>query len=570
MPTSMTSTRASVRLGPTVGRCFNFRSLSEIAHLEPLPQNGWENTKKVTASTIPSVGMEYLTKILSSQVYDIAHDSPLTYASILSTLTENQIHFKREDTQPVFSFKIRGAYNKIASLSTDLKGRGVVACSAGNHAQGVAMSAARMGIRATIVMPLATPTIKLKAVQRFGGAGVTVKLHGQNYDEAAAEAKRLVVEQGLTMIHPFDDPYVIAGQGTIGKEIVKSFSGRRLDAVFCCVGGGGLLAGVAAYVKSVRPDVMVIGVEADDAAGMTQSLIAGKVVTLPYVGLFADGAAVRTVGSETFRICEALVDAMVTVSTDEICAAIKHGFNDTRCVMEPAGALAIAGMLKYARQKQWKDKAMVAVCSGANMDFDRLRFVSERADGSEMMFSVSIPEQPGAFRTMYQVLYPRVITEFSYRHDGTAVANNMVSVKGPSAVPSEADKQSVMQALRAKGYTVVDLSNNELAKVHLRHMAGGRSFNLTQDGKLRELVYRFEFPEAPGALSKFLDSLNFTNQGWNISLFHYRNHGGDFGRVLVGILLEPDDIGSFHEFLDKLGYANFDETENSTYLQFLK
>ena len=354
----------------------------------------------------------YLGKILNARVYEVAKETPLQYAPSLSTELGNAVYLKREDLQPIFSFKIRGAYNKIAQLSREQLKAGIVACSAGNHAQGVALSASIIGVDAVIVMPTGTPSIKVDAVRKLKG---NVRLHGATYDEAAAEAHRLVQQEGRTLIHPFDDPYVIAGQGTIGMEVLKQMTGKKLDAVFVCCGGGGMLAGIAAYVKRVRPGVMVIGVEAEDAAGMTASIRAGRLTSLESVGMFADGAAVKTVGQETFRICNELVDDMVTVSTDEICAAIKDGFMDTRCVLEPAGALAIAGVKKWVGLTNLRDQTFVAIASGANMDFDRLRFVSERADASETMLSVRIPERPGAFRALIGHVFPRNVTEFSYR-----------------------------------------------------------------------------------------------------------------------------------------------------------
>ncbi|CAM9814404.1 unnamed protein product, partial [Phaeothamnion confervicola] len=470
---------------------------------------------------------DYLSKVLNSRVYDIAVETPLQHAVNLSNMLQNDVLLKREDMQPVYSFKIRGAYNKIAHCTREQLDRGVVACSAGNHAQGVALSAARLSVRATIVMPLATPLIKVNAVRNFGGPTVTIRLHGQNYDEASDEAKRLVAEEGYTLVHPFDDPDVIAGQGTVGMEILKARNGRPLDAIFACVGGGGLVAGIAAYVKAVRPEVKVVGVEAEDAAGMTASLRAGRVVPLAAVGLFADGAAVRVTGAETFRVAHALVDDMVTVTTDEICQAIKLGFNDTRCVMEPAGALAIAGARKYIRERALIGRTVAAVCSGANMDFDRLRFVSERADSSETLLSVAIPERPGAFRQLYAELFPRNVTEFSYRYRDPAHADIMISFQALPGVGRAGDAAAVRRRLADHGYQVLDLSDNELAKVHARHLVGGRS-----PGVRHERLYRFEFPEAPGALSRFLDALA---GGWNVSLFHYRNHGSDFGRVLAGL-----------------------------------
>jgi len=504
-------------------------------------------------------------------VYEAANETPLSYAANISQLLENEVFLKREDTQPVFSFKIRGAYNKIAKLSQAQRDKGVVTCSAGNHAQGVALSACKLGINAIIVMPLATPSIKVNAVRRFGGPTVTVKLHGQNYDEAASEAKRLVAGKGLTLIHPFDDPDVISGQGTIGMEIIKHLNGKQLDVVFACVGGGGMLSGIAAVIKALRPDVRVVGVEADDAAGMTASLRAGKVVTLPQVGLFADGAAVRTVGTETFDICSQLVDEMVTVGTDEICSAIKLGFNDTRCVLEPAGALAVAGMVKYSRQNNCKGKTFVAISSGANMDFDRLRFVSERADSSETLMAVGIPERPGAFRELYSQIHPRNVTEFSYRQGGGSTqANVFVSFQAKTGRTLDEDKPLLQEQLLQKGYVVTDLSMNEMAKAHARHLAGGRFFRLDKDPKMHELVYRFEFPEAPGALDKFLHNINHFNQGWSISMFHYRNHGHDFGRVLVGLLVHDDERPAFQAFLDNLGYTFYEESQNTAYIQFLQ
>jgi len=486
-------------------------------------ESAWTNPRPIAGGRISSSASGYLARILTSQVYEAAVETPLTFAANLSSRIGHHVYLKREDTQPVFSFKIRGAYNKIASLTPEQRQKGVVTCSAGNHAQGVALSACKLGINAVIVMPLATPSIKVDAVRRFGGPTVTVKLHGQNFDAAAAEARKMVHELGLTMIHPFDDAHVIAGQGTIGMEILKLLNGKKLDVIFACVGGGGLLSGIAALVKALRPEVKVIGVEADDAAGMTKSLQAGKVVTLPQVGLFADGAAVRTVGTETFSLCNELVDEMITVSTDEICAAIKLGFNDTRCVLEPAGALAIAGLVKYSRRRQQlgasnsddDKKTYVAVSSGANMDFDRLRFVSERADSSETLMSVAIPERPGSFRELYSIIHPRNVTEFSYRCNGSDRANVYVSYQSISGRSLDEDKPILRDALSSKGYTVTDLSANEMAKAHARHLAGGRRLQADDGNGSKELVYRFEFPEAPGALDKFLHTIN---QGLSLCL----------------------------------------------------
>ena len=540
--------------------------------MSSIPRTAWKSENqglKVNNYAIPSVANAYLAKILTSQVYEAAIESPLDYAHSLSKETGNQMYLKREDMQPVFSFKIRGAYNKIAKLPKEKLEKGIVACSAGNHAQGVAYSAKVMDIDATIVMPLATPNIKVSAVKRHGGDKVKVRLHGQNYDEAAAEANRLVVSEGRTLVHPFDDAEVIAGQGTIGIEIVKKMSGKKLDAVFVCVGGGGLLAGVSSALKALRPEVKVIGVEADDAAGMTAALNKGKLVTLPSVGLFADGAAVRTVGNETFNVCKQLVDEMITVSTDEICAAIKHGFNDTRCVLEPAGALSIAGMMKYSKTMDTRGETYVAISSGANMDFDRLRFVSERADSSEYLMAVGIPERPGSFKELYDLVRPRNVTEFSYRGNGSDQANVFMSVQSERGVPIEEDKPVLLKILDSQGFSITDLSTNEMAKAHARHLAGGRP-RTEAVPSMNELVYRFEFPEAPGALEKFLDVLHEHNQGWSISLFHYRNHGHDFGRVLVGLLVHDDEMPAFDTFLANLGYASHKESDNEAYKIFLR
>ena len=466
---------------------------------------------------------------------------------------------KREDTQPVFSFKIRGAYNKMAHLSRTELASGVVACSAGNHAQGVAMSARMLGCRAIIVMPLATPSIKVNSVRVHGGPTVEVRLFGNNYDEAATEAKRLQVEENMAFVHPFDDPYVIAGQGTIGLEILKKCVSRPLDAIFVCCGGGGMLAGIAAYVKRVRPTVKVIGVEAADAAGMTASIKEGKVVTLPSVGLFADGAAVRTVGTETFRVCSTLVDEMIVVSTDEICSAIKLTYNDARVILEPAGALGVAGMKKYVETKDITGQTLVAITSGANMDFDRLRFVSERADGSERTLAVTIPEEPGSFRTLYKLIWPRNVTEFSYRYESAGAAHIYISFQPVMNIKNDFD--GVMNSLNENGFICLDLSGNELAKTHVRHLAGGRS------EVPNERLFRFEFPESPGALQRFLMALDMD---WNVSLFHYRNHGDDFGRVLVGIQVPEKCDKNLKAFLSTLGYRYTEETDNPVYPLFMK
>ena len=507
---------------------------------------------------------DYLARILSSRVYDVAIETPLQKATNFSNSIQNRVTFKREDLQPVFSFKIRGAYNRIVHLEKEKLEKGIVACSAGNHAQGVALSASKLGIRAVIVMPLATPLIKVNAVRNFGGPSVVVKLHGASYDEASDEAKRLVREEGLTMIHPFNDPDVIAGQGTIGMEILKCFNGKNLDAIFICCGGGGMLAGIAAYVKSIRPKVKIIGVEAADAPSMYESLKAGHVVTLSQVGLFADGAAVKTVGDETFRLCSELVDDMVLVSTDEICQAIKTGFTDTRSILEPAGALGIAGAEKYSRLHNWTNKDIVCITSGANMDFDRLRFVSERADSTETLLAVRISEKPGSFKQLYDSICPRNVTEFSYRFNNPKKADIIISYQCPPGSVRGEDKKEVVNQIQNNGFEVVDLSDNEMAKAHARYLAGGRAPHVQH-----ERLIRFTFPEVPAALKRFLSEIS---QGWNVTLFHYRNQGGDIARVLVGLQVPPNEQIEFELFLTRLielGYTSKDETSNPVYRKFL-
>eukprot|EP00516_Mucochytrium_quahogii_P000096 CAMPEP_0203757334 /NCGR_PEP_ID=MMETSP0098-20131031/10445_1 /ASSEMBLY_ACC=CAM_ASM_000208 /TAXON_ID=96639 /ORGANISM=" , Strain NY0313808BC1" /LENGTH=548 /DNA_ID=CAMNT_0050649539 /DNA_START=281 /DNA_END=1927 /DNA_ORIENTATION=+ len=509
---------------------------------------------------------DYLRGILSAQsvVYDVCKETELQYAPTLSEITGNDVFFKREDSQPVYSFKIRGAYNKIVNLPKERLAKGIVACSAGNHAQGVALSAQMLGVDAIIVMPQATPAIKVNAVRKWGG---NVLLHGMTYDEAQAEAMRLA-EGGRTLIHPFDDPLVICGQGTVGMEIVKQISHKhkeKLDAIFCCVGGGGLLAGVSTYIKKVMPHVQMIGVEAMDAAGMTASLKEGKVVTLPHVGLFADGASVRTVGKNTFGLIKELCEGTITCSTDEICAAIKTGFNDTRTVLEPAGALSIAGLIQYVAKTGVKGKTLIAVTSGANMDFDRLRFVTERADSSENLVSISIPEQKGEFWRLYSQIFPRNVTEFSYRYD--AYNEGKASVILNFQAKDQDDKRAVLESLSdTQDYVVHDLSDNDLAKTHIRYLAGGRTLRQTT-----ERIFRFEFPERPGALREFLQKLHDPNSGsnpFNVSLFHYRNHGSDVGRVLVGIHDEGNGT-AVDSFIHDLGFVCVEETRNEAYLRFL-
>ena len=499
---------------------------------------------------------DYLEKILNAQVYDVAVETPLDAAPNLSARIGNTILFKREDMQPVFSFKLRGAYNKIARLSPDKLKRGVICASAGNHAQGVALSAAKIGCRAVIVMPTTTPQIKIDAVQSRGGE---VVLAGESYDEAYAHALELEKREKLTFVHPFDDPEVIAGQGTIGMEILRQHP-KPIDAVFCAIGGGGLISGVAAYIKRLRPETKIIGVETVDADAMAQSLAAGKRVRLKQVGLFADGAAVKYVGEETFRLCQQYVDEVVRVDTDAVCAAIKDVFEDTRAVLEPAGALAVAGAKAYAARHRLKNKTLVAIASGANMNFDRLRFVAERAELGEQreaVLAVTIPEKPGSFKKFISVLGNRNITEFNYRYADAGQAHIFVGV----TVHNRGEVARLVEMLERHDLPALDLTDDELAKSHVRYMVGGRAPQVDN-----EVVYRFVFPERPGALMNFLSNLR---SDWNISLFHYRNHGSDFGRVLVGMQVPPSDKDAFDAFLQRLGYDYVAETGNPAYRLFL-
>lgn len=499
---------------------------------------------------------DYLEKILNAQVYDAAVETPLDFLPALSARIGNTLLLKREDMQPVFSFKLRGAYNKIARLSLERLKRGVICASAGNHAQGVALSAAKIGCRAVIVMPTTTPAIKVEAVQSLGGE---VVLAGDSFDDAYAHALELEKAQKLTFVHPFDDPDVIAGQGTIGMEILRQH-GKPIHAVFCCVGGGGLIAGVAAYIKRLRPETKIIGVESIEADAMTQSLAAGKRIRLKQVGLFADGAAVKQVGEETFRLCQQYVDEMICVDTDAICAAIKDAFENTRAVLEPAGALAVAGAKEYARRHKLKDKTLVAVASGANMNFDRLRFVAERAEVGEQreaILAVTLPEKPGSYKKFVSLIGSRNITEFNYRYKDREAAHVFVGVQ----VASRAESLKLVEHLRRQGYATLDLTDDEVAKLHIRHLVGGHAHQVDN-----EIVYRFEFPERPGALMNFLTQMS---ADWNISLFHYRNHGADTGRVLVGMQVPPGDMPKFNEFLKNLGYAHWNETDNPACRLFL-
>jgi threonine dehydratase len=500
---------------------------------------------------------EYIKRILQARVYDVARETPLEPAPRLSQRLGNHISLKREDLQPVFSFKLRGAYNKIIHLSEQERARGVICASAGNHAQGVALAGQKLGIPATIVMPKTTPEIKVNAVRSLGGEAI---LHGSSYDAAYEHAMKLVAERGLTFIHPYDDPLVIAGQGTVAMEVMHQ-TRQPPEAIFVPVGGGGLISGIALYMKYLCPTMKVIGVEPDDAPCMHEALKAGERVILDQVGIFADGVAVRQAGEETFRIARELVDEVILVSTDEICAAIKDIFDDTRSIMEPAGALAVAGIKKYVEREGCQGENYVAICSGANMNFDRLRHVSERAqlgEHREAIFAVTIPERPGSFRKFCEAIGSRGITEFNYRYADSDNAHIFVGVQLQGGVE---EKDQLHQKLSADGYPVLDMTDNEMAKLHIRYMVGGRA---KADN---EVLYRFEFPERPGALLNFLIHMG---ANWNISMFHYRNHGADYGRVLVGIQVPPDEMSQFQSFLDKLGYVYEDESNNPAYGLFLK
>lgn len=499
---------------------------------------------------------DYLERILNARVYDVAIETPLELAPLLSARLGNRLLLKREDLQPVFSFKLRGAYNKMAQLTALERQRGVVTASAGNHAQGVALAAARLGCPALIVMPITTPRIKIAAV---AARGARIVLHGDAFSDAYAHARVLEQTERLTFVHPYDDVDVIAGQGTIGMEILRQHP-DPIHAVFCAVGGGGLIAGVASYIKRLRPEVRVIGVEAADAAAMTASLASGARVVLPSVGLFADGAAVRQVGVETFRLCQTHVDAMISVDTDAICAAIKDVFEDTRSILEPAGALAIAGAKQYLQQHPAAGATLVAVASGANMNFDRLRFVAERAEVGEQreaVLAVTLPERPGAYKQFMVLIGARSITEFNYRYRDAQAAHVFVGVE----TGDRGETRALIEQLQAHGYPVLDLTDDELAKSHLRHLVGGRSPAATD-----ERLIRFEFPERPGALAEFLQSMT---HDWNISLFHYRNHGADYGSVLVGVQVPESDSAAFADWLRGLGYAHIDETAHPAYRLFL-
>jgi len=512
----------------------------------------------LSPAAIQPPNRDLLERILTAHVYDVAIESPLEAAPRLSARVGSPVWLKREDLQPVFSFKLRGAYNKIAQLTSEERQRGVVAASAGNHAQGVALAAQKLGCKAIIVMPVTTPQIKVNAVRTLGAE---VVLHGDSFDEAYAHSQSLMQFGGRTYIHPYDDLDVIAGQGTIGLELLRQMP-RGIEAVFVPVGGGGLIAGIAAYLKRLKPGIRIIGVEPVDADAMHQSLAAGRRVRLDRVGLFADGVAVSQVGELTFELCQQFVDEVVLVNTDEICAAIKDVFEETRSILEPAGALAIAGLKVWAARQDRPVPAgnLVAILSGANANFDRLRFVAERAElgeKREAILAVTIPERPGSFKAFCELIGHRSITEFNYRLADPERAHIFVGLQ----MANRAEVGPLIERLRAQGLEAQDLSDNEMAKLHVRHLVGGHA-----PAVVHERIFRFEFPERPGALLRFLDRMS---KGWNISLFHYRNHGADYGRVLVGIQVPPEDQEAFQAFLDGLGYRFVDEGDNPAYGLFL-
>ena len=510
---------------------------------------------------------DYLKKILTARVYDVAHETALEPARNLSRRLHNKVLLKREDQQPVFSFKLRGAYNKMAHLTPEQLSQGVICASAGNHAQGVALGAHKLGCRAVIVMPVTTPAVKIEAVKALGGE---VVLWGDSYSDAYQHALTLEKAQGLTFVHPFDDPEVIAGQGTIAMELLRQHQGP-LDAVFVAIGGGGLIAGVANYIKAVRPEIQVIGVQMNDSAAMMQSVQQGQRVALHDVGLFSDGTAVKQVGQETFRIARDLVDDYVTVDTDAVCAAIKDVFVDTRSIVEPAGALAVAAIKQYVAQHKTRGETYAAILCGANMNFDRLRFVAERAEVGEereALLAVTIPEERGSFKRFCELIgdlpafggskSPRNVTEFNYRISDVKVAHVFVGL----TTSGKGESAKIAAHFTKHGFKALDLTHDELAKEHLRHMVGGPSA-LAHD----ERLLRFVFPERPGALMKFLSSMR---PNWNISLFHYRNQGADYGRILVGLQVPRSDQAAFNKFLSTLGYPHVDETDNPAYQLFLQ
>lgn len=502
---------------------------------------------------------DYLKKILTARVYDVARETELEHARNLSARIQNAVYLKREDNQPVFSFKLRGAYNKMAQLPRDALARGVVTASAGNHAQGVAYSAARLGCKAVIAMPVTAPQVKIDAVRAHGGPTVEVVLHGESYSDTYTRALQIQQQHGLTFIHPFDDPDVIAGQGTVAMEILRQCQGP-IDAIFVPIGGGGLIAGVAAYVKALRPEIKIIGVQTDDSCAMARSIAEGERVMLREVGLFSDGTAVKLVGEETFRLVQQYVDGFVTVDTDALCAAIKDVFQDTRSVLEPAGALAVAGAKAYAEREKLQGCTFVAITSGANMNFDRMRFVAERADvgeAREAVFAATIPEERGSFRRLCELIGARNVTEFNYRVADAEQAHIFIGVQ----IQRRDESQLIAQTFEQHGFAIVNLTNDELSKQHVRYMVGGHS-PLARD----ERLYRFAFPERPGALMKFLSSMA---PDWNISLFHYRNGGADYSSILVGLQVPMAEEAQFQQFLAALGYPHWDETANPAYKLFL-
>ena len=502
------------------------------------------------------MAVDYLQKILTAKVYDVAIESPLDLMPTLSRRIGNRVLLKREDQQPVFSFKLRGAYNKMAQLSVAERARGVITASAGNHAQGVALAAQRLSCKATIVMPITTPKIKIQAVET---RGAKVVLHGDSFSDAYAHALKLQKARRATFVHPYDDPDVIAGQGTIAVEILRQLQ-APIDAIFVAIGGGGLISGIASYVKRVRPEIKVIGVQPVDSDAMARSIAAGRRIKLEHVGLFADGVAVREVGKETFRICRELVDDIVLVDTDAICAALKDVFEDTRSILEPAGALSVAGLKAWCDRHRFRNRTLVAIACGANMNFDRLRFVAEQAElgeEREAILAVTIPERPGSFRQFCALLGKRNVTEFNYRYADSKIAHLFVGIE----VSDRHETAELLRAMHKRRIEAYDLSSNEMAKVHVRHLVGGHA-----PAAENEILYRFEFPERPGALMKFLNSMS---RGWNISLFHYRNHGADYGRVLVGMQVPPSDKAAFRKFLNRLGYPSVEETSNPAYRMFL-
>lgn len=518
-------------------------------------------TRTAAAPATAPLGLQdYLRKVLTSKVYDVAMETPLEHAQALSRRLGHHVFLKREDKQPVFSFKLRGAYNKMAQLSAKALAKGVICASAGNHAQGVALGARRMGCQATIVMPTTTPQVKIDAVRHFGGDNVQIVLHGESYSDAAAHAKALEKKKGMTFVHPFDDPDVIAGQGTVAMEILRQHAGP-IDAVFVAIGGGGLISGVAAYIKAVRPEIKVIGVQMNDSDAMVRSVKAKERVTLADVGLFSDGTAVKLVGEETMRLTSLYVDDFVVVNTDAVCAAIKDIYQDTRSIVEPAGALGVAAIKQYAERHGGQGKTYIAVNCGANMNFDRLRFVAERAEVGEereALLAVTIPEERGSFKRFCETIGPRSVTEFNYRISDEKQAHVFVGL----TTREKGESKKIAKAFEQQGFATVDLTHDELAKTHIRHMVGGRS-SLAEG----ERLYSFVFPERPGALMNFLTSLP---PGWNISLFHYRNQGADYGRILVGLQVPKAEVKEIDALLSRLGYPYVDETRNPVYRLFLR